>query len=59
MSQDEYEVPIPYCYIWMTKGVMNRAKVFKGYVVGYLKSSEPHMELIRIEGMKAICKKKK
>ncbi|WP_170292787.1 hypothetical protein [Metabacillus idriensis] len=59
MSQGEYEVPIPYCYLWMTEGVMNRVEVFKGYVIGYLKSSEPDMELIRIEGMKAICKKKK
>ncbi|MCM3651300.1 hypothetical protein [Metabacillus litoralis] len=58
MCQVNYEVPIPHCYVWMTQGVPNRAKLFKNYVVDYLKAYEPHLELVKIEGMKAVCRKK-
>lgn len=54
----QYEIPIPHDYIWITQGYKNRGELFKGYVKAYLQRSYPEMEFIKIEGMKAICKKR-
>jgi len=51
-------VDIPDCYVWMTEGARNRPSLFKRYVIGYLKITHPELELIKIDGMKAVCKKR-
>ncbi|XQY90673.1 hypothetical protein ACNRWW_14195 [Metabacillus sp. HB246100] len=58
MSQVNYEVVIPDCYLWMTEGYPDREKLFKQYVEGYIKNNFSHLEFKKIVGMKAICKKK-
>lgn len=57
-QDDEVEVTIPQCYVWMTEGLNERGKRFKAYVQGYIKKSYPELEFIKIEGMIAICRKK-
>lgn len=52
------KVAISYCYVWMTEGYEKRAKMFKNYVSGYVKNTNPGWELEKIEGMKAIIVKK-
>lgn len=52
------EVLIPEIYVWMTEGYDDRGKLFKRYVEGYLKKSYPHLKLIKIVGMKAICERR-
>ena len=52
------EVTIPHDYLWMTEGYKNRGKLFKQYVEGYIKNNFPDLELEKIVGMKAICKRK-
>ena len=54
----EIPVSIPDCYVWLTEGARNRPSLFKRYVIGYLKITHPELELVRIEGMKAVCRKK-
>ncbi|MGG3571081.1 hypothetical protein ABES80_01075 [Bacillus gobiensis] len=57
--EDKLEtVPIPYCYVWLTEGYHDRKKLFRAYIQGYLNNNEPGLQLVRIEGMTAICKKK-
>lgn len=53
-----YEVPIPPIYLDLTNGYTMRATIFKGYVEGYIKRNYPRLNLIRIDGMKAICEVK-
>lgn len=50
-----YVVPIPHIYLKITEGSQNRAELFKSYVNGYIKRSYPGYEVLKIEGMKAIC----
>jgi len=52
------KVAIPFCYKWMTEGASNRAELFRAYVEGYLRASEPNLYLVRISGMTALCKQK-
>lgn len=52
---DKVEVDIPHCYLWMTDGYYDRAELFKAYVQGYVQLNFPHLEFLKIEGMKAIC----
>lgn len=58
MKEELETVPIPYCYVWLTKGYHDRKKLFRQYVQGYIKKNEPDLQLVRIEGMEAICTKK-
>jgi hypothetical protein len=53
----KYEIPIPQFYLDLTQGYANRGKLFKQYVMGYIKKSYPHMRFVRIEGMNAICER--
>ncbi|GIN67644.1 hypothetical protein J41TS2_30650 [Bacillus sonorensis] len=52
------KVTIPFCYKWLTEGAPNRAKLFRTYVEGYLRTSEPNLYLVRISGMTALCNRK-
>lgn len=52
------KVSIPYCYVWMTKDNPDRAVLFRRYVLGYIAVIHPDFELVKIQGMTAICKKK-
>lgn len=54
----KYKIPIPDCYIWMTEGYENRGRLFKKYVHYYIKKSYPEIELVKIQGMTAICERK-
>ncbi|WP_338788779.1 hypothetical protein [Metabacillus sp. FJAT-53654] len=58
MSQVNYEVDIPFEFLWMTDGYHDRGKLFKEYVEGYIKNYFPHLEFVKIEGMKAICERR-
>ncbi|AVO22609.1 hypothetical protein ACTHHL_12095 [Aeribacillus composti] len=58
MNKFQNSVDIPDCYVWLTEGARNRPSLFKRYVIGYLKITHPELELIKIDGMKAVCKKK-
>ncbi|MGR6115744.1 hypothetical protein ACTHHL_04020 [Aeribacillus composti] len=58
MNKFQNSVGIPDCYVWLTEGARNRPSIFKRYVKGYLSKVHPELELVRIEGMKAICRKK-
>ncbi|WP_157049674.1 hypothetical protein [Thalassobacillus sp. C254] len=53
-----YAVTIPYCYVWLTKGYENRGVLFKHYVESYVKRTYPEMELVKIQGMKAIVRRR-
>lgn len=57
-QDDEIEVSIPHRYVWLTEGLANIGTLFKRYVTGYIKSNYPELDFVRIEGMKAICKRK-
>ncbi|MEH7236780.1 hypothetical protein [Bacillus sp. JJ1562] len=57
-QDDDVEVTIPQCYVLMTEGMSERGLKFKAYVQGYIKASYPELELVKIDGMKAICKRK-
>lgn len=50
-----YKIQIPVVYVNLTKGSKDRVRLFKKYVLGYLKKTYPEMELIKIEGMYAVC----
>ncbi|PRS09021.1 hypothetical protein C6X95_18500 [Bacillus pumilus] len=50
-------VPIPFCYVWMTEGAPNRSELFRNYVEGYIKRTEPNLQLVRIDGMTALCER--
>ena len=52
------KVTIPFCYVWMTKYHPDRAALFRRYVTGYIAITHPEYELVKIQGMIAICKKK-
>ncbi|MGG3665191.1 hypothetical protein [Bacillus gobiensis] len=58
MKEELETVQIPYCYVWLTEGYQDRKKLFRQYVQGYIKKNEPDLQLVRIEGLTAICKKK-
>lgn len=51
-------VHIPHDYLWMTAGYHDRGKLFKQYVEGYIQNYFPHLKLIKIDGMKAICERR-
>lgn len=51
-------VTIPDMYVWMTEGASNRGMFFKSYVEGYLAKSYPELQLVKIEGMTAICERR-
>ncbi|MED4172347.1 hypothetical protein P4631_07780 [Halalkalibacterium halodurans] len=56
-----YRVAIPDIYLWMVEDIQDRHKkgrTFKRYVSSYLAIAHPDMKLIKIDGMKAVCKKK-
>lgn len=53
-----HEIHIPFPYLWLTAGMENRDQRFRQYVRGYLNKSYPDMELVKIEGMTAICRKR-
>ena len=53
-----YQIPIPVVYVSLTKGSKDRGRLFKKYVLGYLKRTYPEMRLIKIEGMTAICERR-
>nr|WP_309101694.1 hypothetical protein [Fredinandcohnia onubensis] len=57
-SEADISIPIPHCYLKMTEGLNERGKLFKGYVQGYINKSYPELEINKIEGMEAICKRK-
>jgi hypothetical protein len=54
----KYEIPIPHFYLDLTKDYKNRKRMFKQYVLGYIKKNYPHLTFIRIEGMNAICERR-
>ncbi|MDL4842808.1 hypothetical protein [Aquibacillus rhizosphaerae] len=52
------KVPIPYCYVWMSATSVKRGQVFRKYVAGYVRNNYPGCELVKIEGMTAICERR-
>jgi len=52
------KIDIPPVYLTLTGDSKDRGKLFKKYVVGYLAVSFPELQLIKIEGMKAICERR-
>ncbi|MDQ0299677.1 hypothetical protein J2S78_002097 [Salibacterium salarium] len=54
----KYYVPIPGFYVGLTEGCEDRGRLFKQYVQGYIKRTYPEMNLIKIEGMTAICERR-
>jgi hypothetical protein len=53
-----YRIDIPRCYVWMTRDSVDRAALFRRYVIGYLKVTHPELQLVRISGMVAECRLK-
>jgi hypothetical protein len=58
VKDHEVEIPIPSDYVWMTAGYEQRGKLFKRYVMDYIKANFPDLKFIRIVGMNTICTKK-
>lgn len=54
-----YKMQIPVVYVSLTKGSKDRARLFKKYVLGYLKRTYPEMKLVKIDGMYAVCERRK
>lgn len=51
----EYKITLPHCYKWLAAG---NPALFKSYVIGFVKSNEPDLKPVRIEGDNVICVKK-
>lgn len=51
------KVPIPFCYTWMVKGTSDPFKLAEDYVKDYIKTNEPDMRFVRIQGMYALCER--